>query len=141
VIKLVKRFFRKKLEQSWHPIRVEALIVEDQQDESDFLAGLLRANSVLVTQAKNIAGALECLNQPVIFQLAFVDLKLPNGSGIEVIRRIKETKRLTHVIVTSGAIEQVPLVMSYGYVGLMGKPFSSSTVSEILYKHRLPGSF
>ncbi len=121
-----------------HPVRCEALVVEDNQDEADMLCGLLRTQNVITTMAGNIAGALECLSCNTRFQLAFVDLGLPNGSGIEIVRRIKERNRMTHVVIVSGAVEQIPLALSYGYVGILGKPYSVNAIREILWKHRLP---
>ena len=121
-----------------HPVQVEALVVEDQKDEAEMLCGLLRLQNVLVTWSGNMAGTLQCLDRSTRFQLAFIDLGLPNGSGIEIVRKIKEGRRMTHVIVVSGAIEKIPLVLSYGYVGILGKPYSVSAIREILWKHRLP---
>src|SRR6266702_4481763 len=92
----------------YHPVRVQALVVEDKKDEADMLCGLLRLQNVMATWAGNIAGALQCLESNPKFQLAFVDLNLPNGSGIEIVRRIKEIQRMTHVVVVSGAIEKIP---------------------------------
>ena len=138
-----KRFWRSTpvIEAEVHPVRVEALIVEDKLDEADLLAGLLRQQNVIVSRATNIAGALEQLSNPVFHQLAFVDLGLPNGSGIEIVRRIKESKRMCHVVVMTGSIDKIPLVVSYGYVGLLGKPYSINSIGEILHKHRLPCAF
>ncbi len=124
-----------------HPVRVEALIVEDQKEEADLLDSLLRVQGVVVHQANSIATALQFINSPARYQLAFVDLNLPDGSGIEIVRRLKESRRMTHVVVVSGAIERIPLVLSYGYIGLLGKPFSLDAIREILAKHRLPCAF
>ena len=41
-----------------HPVRCEALVIEDQHEEADMLCGLLRMQSVQVTWAGNIAGAI-----------------------------------------------------------------------------------
>ncbi len=127
--------------QPHHPVRVEALIVEDQKDEADLLDSLLRVQNVIVHQANSIAMAMQFINSPTRYQLALVDLNLPDGSGVEIVRRIKESRRMTHVIVVSGAIEKVPLVMSYGYIGLLGKPYTIDSMREILNKHRLPCAF
>jgi len=139
----IKKFWRSAPKNGTraHPVRVEALIVEDQRDESDLLSGLLRQQNVIVTTAVSISAALEALSRPVFYQLAFVDLTLPNGSGIEVVRRVKESRRMCHVIVVSGAIEKIPLVVGYGYVGILGKPYTVNSVGEILWKHRLPCAF
>lgn len=121
-----------------HPVRVEALLVEDKDDEAMFLEGLLRHQNVIVTRVKTIAETLEVLRQTVVFELAFVDLSLPDGSGIEVVRRIKEFRRMTHVIIVSGDIGKIPLAASYGYIGVLGKPYTVDSVGEILWKCRLP---
>ena len=123
-----------------HPVKVEALIVEDKQDEADMIVSLLRVQSALSHHAKSLAEALGYIKGPNRYHLAFVHLNLPNGSGIEVVRYIKETRRMTHVIVVSGAIEKIPLVMSYGYIGLLGKPYTIDSIREILWKHRLPSA-
>jgi CheY-like chemotaxis protein len=123
-----------------HPARVEVLIVEDKKDEADMLVGLLRFQEAVIHVAVNLAEALEYINGPSRYHLAFVDLNLPNGSGIEAVRRIKDSRRMTHVIVVSGAIEKIPLVVSYGYVGLLGKPYTIDSIREILWKHRLPSA-
>jgi len=121
-----------------HPVRCEALIVEDQQDESDMIKGLLGFQNVIVHQANSIATAMQYINGATRYHLAFVDLNLPDGSGIEVVRRLKESRRMTHVVIVSGQIEAIPLVMSYGYIGLLGKPYTIDSIREILWKHRLP---
>lgn len=135
---IINRFWRAPAKDISHPVRVEALIVEDHDDEADLLAGLLRQQNAIVTRTRNISGALECLGTSTGYQLAFVDLSLPDGSGIEIVRRIRERRRHCHVVVVSGSIEKIPLVIGYGYVGILGKPYTVSAISEILWKHRLP---
>jgi CheY-like chemotaxis protein len=140
VIDSIKRFWRGQPPMH-HPVRVEALVVEDKGDEADLLSGLLRHQGANVTIAASVAGALEVLDGPVSFELAFVDLGLPNGSGVEVVRLIRERRRYCHVIAMSGAIEKIPLVVGYGYVGLLGKPYTVNSIGEILWKHRLPSRY
>ncbi len=124
-----------------HPVRTEALIVEDNPDEMAYLSGLLRFQKALVTQAFSIVGALEAIAKPTDYQIAFIDLNLKDGSGIEVIRRIKESKRMTHAVVVSGDWEKLPLILSYGYIALLPKPYTMDSVREILEKHRLPCAY
>lgn len=121
-----------------HPVRVEALVVEDDVDQAELLGGLLRMQGALVSWAGNVAGALEQLSGSARYELAFVDLALPNGSGVEVVRILKERCRGTHVVVVSGAPDKLLLAMAYGYVGVLTKPYSINSVREVLAKHRLP---
>ena len=138
---VLKRFWRSREGIEAHPVRVDALVVEDVQEESDLLAGLLRQQGVIVGRAMTIAGALELLSGPIPYQLAFVDLGLPDGSGIEVVRRIRDSRRMCHVIVVSGSIEKIPLAASYGYIGVLEKPYTINAIGEILWKHRLPCAY
>lgn len=134
---ILKRFFGRQSEAFGHPVRASALVVEDVEDESEMICHLLRMQGVIVTSASSIAGALATVNGPDRFQLAFVDLNLKDGSGIEVVRRIRECRRMTHTIIVSGAVEKIAWAASYGYVGVIMKPYSINAIREILSKHRL----
>lgn len=139
-MKLLRRIFGGEYVETL-PVRTEALVVEDQQEEADLLCTLLRQHQVITYHSKLITGALELLNSNKVFQLAFVDLTLPDGSGFEVIRMIKERRRSCHVIIVSGDIGKIPLALGWGYVGVLGKPYTVNSVDEILYKHRLPRAY
>jgi len=138
---VLKRFWRTKDGIQSHPVRVDALVVEDQREEAEMLCTLLRHQGAIAIAVPTIATALEQLGGPVPFQLAFVDLNLPDGSGVEVVRLVRERRRLCHVVVVSGSIEKIPLVVGYGYVGILGKPYTVNSIGEILWKHRLPCSY
>lgn len=120
-----------------HPVRAEILVVEDDTEQRDLICGLLRMQSAIVAWAGNLAGALTILNGPSRFQLAFVDLSLPDGQGWEIIRLVKERRRMTHVIVVTGDVHRVPMALEWGYVGVLLKPYSSNSIREIFSKHRL----
>jgi CheY-like chemotaxis protein len=137
---LIRRYWHSQPRVESHPVRVDALVVEDQKDEAEMLKTLLWHQGAVTVVAASIASALEHLAGPVPFQIAFVDLSLPNGSGIEVVRLIRDRRRWCHVVVVSGAIEKIPLVISYGYIGVLGKPYTVNSIGEILWKHRLPCS-
>ena len=137
---IARRFWRRagsNREQS-HPVRVEALVVEDNEDELFFISALLKQQGVVVTQARSISGTLRALASKTLFQLAFVDLGLPNGSGLEVVRRISESRRMCHVIIVSGELEQVKSASFFGYVGILSKPYTVNSIGRILWLHRLP---
>ncbi len=122
-----------------YPVKVEALVVENVNEEAEFLCGQLRFQDVLVTWAGNLAGALECLamvNRK--FQIAFIDLGLPDGQGFEIIRLIKERKRGMRIVIVSGAPDKILPALQYGFVSVLMKPFSLGSVAEILRAFRFP---
>ncbi len=135
-----KRFWRSapKNEPAYHPVRCEALVVEDDVEQADLLCGLLRMQGAIAVKAYNIAATLEILHSKAEFQIAFVDLSLPDGSGGEVVRLIRERRRMTHTVIVSGSPDKIALAVHYGYVGVLSKPYSISAVREVLSKHRLP---
>lgn len=138
---ILHRVFGRAPDIEHHPVRTEVLVVEDNKDELDFLTGLLRQQNCVTTTASSIAGALVHLNSMFPYQLAFVDLGLPDGSGVEVVRRIKEHRRMCHTIVVSGSPEQILMALNYGYIGLLSKPYTVNSIGEILWKSRLPCAF
>jgi CheY-like chemotaxis protein len=121
-----------------HPVRCEILLVEDDPAQLEFTTGLLRMQGAIVTQARNIAEALEAIASPVRFQLAFVDLNLANSSGVEVVRRIKESKRGTHPVLVSADFDKIQQCLPWGYVGVLAKPFTVGAIRDVLRSHRLP---
>jgi DNA-binding NtrC family response regulator len=69
------------------PVRV--LMVEDHADTSRALARLLRRAGHAVTTAESVAQAIDAFS-PGRFDLLVSDLGLPDGSGLELMRRLKD---------------------------------------------------
>jgi CheY-like chemotaxis protein len=130
--------YKRETEAQLHPVKCECLVVEDDHDQAEMLCGLLRLQSAIVTRVGNVSGALEVLGSQARFQLAFVDLRLPGGSGVEIVRLIKERRRGTHVVAVTGSPDLLMQVLDFGYIGVILKPYSVNAVREVLTKHRLP---
>jgi len=79
-----------------------ALIVEDLPDSRTWLAGVLVAAfpGVAVESADSVAHALASLDRSAP-DIALVDLGLPDGSGIDVIRQITKRSSATVTVVTT----------------------------------------
>ncbi|OLE52900.1 MAG: hypothetical protein AUG51_15795 [Acidobacteria bacterium 13_1_20CM_3_53_8] len=122
--------------ESLHPVKAEILVVEDDHDLSELLSQLFRMQDTVVFTAFDVKEAFELVNKHR-FHIALVDMKLPNGSGSDVIRRIKEVSRNCMTIITSGHPNLIDMAYGLGYVGVLMKPFSVSSAHEILRKHRL----
>lgn len=80
------------------------LLVEDQDNEREMLAGILRMHGYSVATAHDGTSALEYLegNEPPEFVL--VDMQLPGCNGDEIVRQIRGSQRLSSlsVYVVSG---------------------------------------
>ena len=108
------------------------LLVEDDPDPRTFLADNLTADGYELTVAETVRDGLRELQykQP---DLAIVDLGLPDGSGLELIARVREAdgvaSRLdpsTPLIVLSGRASELDRVRGFerGADDFVGKPFS-----------------
>jgi len=84
------------------------LVVEDQPNEREMLAGILRMNGYSVVTVNDGVEAIEYLedNTPPAFVL--VDLQMPRCDGAGVVRQIRESERLANVrvYVVSGLSEK-----------------------------------
>ena len=78
------------------------LLIEDFQDIRNWLAGLLRETFgvTTITEAATVAQAYTHLVLQK-FDLIVVDLNLPDGSGIDILRRIKSLGLTAHCVVAT----------------------------------------
>lgn len=88
------------------------LHVEDNPDDADLTRHhLLRyAPDFELTQASTLAEALACLQAPATFDAALVDLKLPDGSGFDLLNWIREQSLPMAVVMLTGSGDQQAVV-------------------------------
>ena len=87
------------------------LLIEDLPDIRVWFAALLREsfNDVTITEAVTIAEASVYLDE-LTFDLIVIDLKLPDGSGIDVLRNIKAKKLAAQCVVATAYDNDVHLL-------------------------------
>jgi PAS domain S-box-containing protein len=123
------------------------LIVEDDYEDQDLLTELLHASVIKIQlphTAETLAKAMDCL-QKEIFDIIFLDLSLPDSSGIETFKTIKEHTGKTPVIILSGladmniAVEAISLgAQDYHIKGdLDEKTLNKTILYSIERKHKL----
>jgi DNA-binding NarL/FixJ family response regulator len=78
------------------------LLIEDFEDIRHWLAGLLREafGEVTITEAATVAQAFFHIDSQ-IFDLIVIDLNLPDGKGVDVLRRIKKQGLVAHCVVAT----------------------------------------
>lgn len=104
------------------------LIVEDQQETGSFLTKIVKLAfpDAVTLLAQDLKSAFAILNDPLQFKdqplgLAIIDLGLPDGSGIDVIRELKEKKpEVPSVVATiyddDGFLFKALAAGAYGYL-------------------------
>ena len=78
------------------------LILEDDLAIRRLLVDHLEAHGIRVTATGTVAAALSALHHTA-FDVAILDLAVPDGSGLDVLRDLRQLGSLTHVIVLSGS--------------------------------------
>ena len=87
------------------------LLIEDFEDIRQWLAGLLREAFGVVTlrEVATLAQAYACLDAQA-FDLVVIDLNLPDGTGIDILHRIKSRGLSAHCIVATAYDDDVNLL-------------------------------
>lgn len=111
------------------------LIVDDEQSMREFLAILLRKDGFAVTACADVAAAHEALEHEA-FDLVVTDLKMPKGSGLDVLKRAKEQPVSPEVIVVTafGTPETAVEAMKQGAYDYLTKPFKVEAIKLTIRK-------
>ena len=91
---------------------LRTLHVEDNPDDADLTRRYLSSHApdIELTQASTLSEALACLQGPATFDAALVDLKLPDGSGFELLNWIRQHSLPIAVVMLTGSGDQHAVV-------------------------------
>lgn len=113
-----------------------SLIVDDSKLNLKVAENVLK--NFLVT-TESVTSGLECLScvNSKKYDIIFMDIMMPNMSGVEVLRKLRENGVNTPVIaLTADAIEgQEEKYMSEGFDGYISKPINKEKLSYVLNKY------
>ncbi|MHC4197935.1 MAG: sigma-54-dependent transcriptional regulator [Planctomycetota bacterium] len=103
--------------------RLKILIVDDEANLLKTLSDILQKNGYGVSVARNARAALETLGKGT-FDIALLDVRMPNMDGVELLERIKEKHHGLEVIVMTayGTIETAIRSTKLGAFAYMLKP-------------------
>lgn len=109
------------------------LVVDDEKNIRLTLAQALESSGLLVQTAGDGAEALQKVTE-ADFSLVLLDLKLPGLDGLEVLRRIRQSRpKLRVIIITAhGTIAYAVEALKAGAVDFLRKPFSPNEIREIV---------
>ena len=114
------------------------LIVDDDTGFRSLMETILKAEGYSVDGAGSIAEAINCGNRRS-YHLVITDLKLPDGSGMDVLRHWKgEMPEVPVVVITGyGTVSTAVEAMKLGAVDYLGKPLSSPDELRIVARKAL----
>lgn len=111
------------------------LVVDDEILIRNFLAETLQRRKLKVTTAENGNKALALLKNQS-FDLILTDMKMPDITGIDVLRKAKELSPNTIVVIMTafGSIENAVEAMRLGAFNYLVKPFSPDAIEALIEK-------
>ncbi len=109
------------------------LIVDDEQDAVEFLAGQFKNRGLEVDTALNGLEAIERV-QANIPDLVFLDIRMPGMDGIEVLKKIKEIYPALKVVMMTAVQDEeiVEQAMALGAIDYITKPVSLDYLDSVL---------
>jgi two-component system response regulator RegA len=109
------------------------LLVEDDQILRERLARALRERGLEVTAAADAPEALAAA-RPDPPELAVVDLKLPSGSGLDLVRELRALDPTTKIVVLTGygSIATAVEAMKLGATHYLAKPADADEILAAL---------
>lgn len=108
------------------------LLVDDEPEVLRLFKRILSAEGTLILAAQTGAEALEIARRTPL-DLVILDVKLPDVSGTEVLRRVRKIDAAVPVImVTSyGSVETVRASMKLGAFDYLTKPFDNREIRRV----------
>src|SRR5436853_473365 len=111
------------------------LIVDDERSVADALAVILTDEGYAVETASHMATARSLLRTQA-FALIFMDLRLPDGTGIDLLDAVKQESPATEVILMTGhgSLEVTIEAIKKGAFYYIEKPFTPD--QAVMLTHR-----
>jgi len=112
------------------------LVVEDEPLTLTFLSDTLQDMGFEVAQANNATEAIHAASDGRGFSVAFVDLGLPDISGLELISELRKMQPDLAIVIASGygdmARRDMDNAEDNDSFTILTKPYSQQTITDIL---------
>jgi two-component system response regulator PilR (NtrC family) len=110
-----------------------ALIIDDEPDIRELLSITLNRMDIKTEVAKNVASALQLL-ESTTFSLCLTDMRLPDGSGLDVVKYIQKHKpELPVAVITAhGSMDTAILAMKAGAFDFVNKPIDINALRKLV---------
>lgn len=127
------------------PDKIKLLIVDDEVKFLDSIAQRLELRGFDVTKASSGAAAVEAAKEGR-FDLALLDLKMPEMDGTQVLAKLKKDHKFLEVIILTGhgSLDSAVECTKLGAFGYLPKPYELENLLDVLkqaYEARLKKKF
>ena len=112
------------------------LVVDDDAEVRKTLSSILSNEGYLVETVENGKKAIR-VSEESRFDMALIDIKLPDMEGTELLRRLKEKQpHMVKIIITGfPTLENAMETVNEGANGYILKPFDVEKLLEMIRKH------
>ncbi|HEX5483918.1 MAG TPA: response regulator [Terriglobia bacterium] len=112
----------------------KVLVVDDDKESRDLLFEVLATNGYSVSAAENAGAARALLDQDDGYRIVIADLRMPDGSGLELLKDLRGRNSKQEIILMSSFISgaERELALDLGVDALLEKPFQLSELLEIV---------
>jgi DNA-binding NtrC family response regulator len=112
---------------------VKVLVVDDTKNIRVLLTKCLELEGYTVSTANDGTAALDTISKKR-FDLIFLDVRMPEISGTEVLRRIREMGVSTPVVMITafGTVKNAVDCTQLGAVAYLQKPFTENKIKQVL---------
>src|SRR5215467_10062702 len=113
----------------------KVIVLEDDQIVRKNLETCLRRRRYDVASVSTIAAAQECLAKDN-FDVIFLDVRLPDGDGTDLLKLLQSRPQRPLAVVTTGfgSVESAVECMKNGAFDYLIKPFSNEQIEIVLKK-------
>ena len=119
------------------------LVIDDEVFSREYFQKILEKLGPQVKTASTASEGLKAFQESP-YALVILDIRLPDGNGIEILKQIKESNPLTPIIVITayGTVENAVRAMKLGAFDFLLKPFEGTekvliTIKNAIYQGRL----
>ena len=121
-----------RINEAANPTSRRILVVEDHDDSRRAIARLLELNGHEVLDAGDGLSALE-LAQSESFELALIDISLPDMDGVELLTRLRRDRAIDAIAVTGHPLDtERARCTQAGFRDLLLKPITIDDLLEMI---------
>jgi two-component system OmpR family response regulator len=112
----------------------KVLVVDDDKESRELLSEVLTTNGYAVGLVENAEAAQALLDRDGDYRIVIADLRMPDGSGLELLKELRRQNSKREVILMSSFISgsERKLALDLGADALLEKPFRLSELLELV---------
>jgi CheY-like chemotaxis protein len=112
----------------------KVLVVDDDEESRELLSEVLSGNGYSVQAVGDVTTALRELGRDEQYALVIADLRMPDGTGLELLRDLRRQKFEPALVLMSSFISDSErnLALQLGAQALLEKPFRLSEMLQVV---------